>query len=48
MELKVVLAYLILNYDMSFEGSAGRPANLNLSFSIIPSQDAVVRFECRS
>ncbi|EJF67303.1 cytochrome P450 [Dichomitus squalens LYAD-421 SS1] len=48
MELKVVLAYLILTYDMTLEGDAGRPANINLSFSVIPSRDAVVRFERHS
>nr|VWO96671.1 Cytochrome P450 51 [Ganoderma boninense] len=48
MELKVVLAYLILHYDMKFEGeTAGRPANFNLSFSVIPSQDAVIQFKRR-
>ncbi|KAM5539978.1 hypothetical protein V8D89_006481 [Ganoderma adspersum] len=50
MELKAVLAYLILHYDMRFEGEGGRPANFNLSFSVIPSQDAVIQFKrrCRS
>ncbi|PIL31304.1 cytochrome P450 [Ganoderma sinense ZZ0214-1] len=48
MELKAVLAYLILHYDMRFEGDGGRPANFNLSFSVIPSQDAVIQFKRRS
>ncbi|KAI1793036.1 cytochrome P450 [Ganoderma leucocontextum] len=48
MELKAVLAYLILHYDMKLEGEAARPANFNLSFSVIPSQDAVVQFKRRS
>lgn len=44
-----MLAYLILHYDMKFEGEAtDRPANFNLSFSVIPSQDAVIRFKRRS
>ena len=47
MELKAVLAYLILHYDMRFEGEAGRPANFNLSFSVIPSQNAVIQFKRR-
>ena len=47
MELKAVLAYLILHYDMRFEGEAGRTANFNLSFSVIPSQNAVIQFKRR-
>ena len=47
MELKAILAYLVMNYDMELEGGAVRPENIRLGFSVIPSPEAVVVFKKR-
>ncbi|TFK90085.1 cytochrome P450 [Polyporus arcularius HHB13444] len=48
MELKVILAYLLMNYDMELQDkSTGRPANLHFGVSIAPSPSAVVVFKKR-
>ncbi|OSD00841.1 cytochrome P450 [Trametes coccinea BRFM310] len=48
MELKVILAYLLMHYDMKLENQdEGRPADLRLGHSILPSRNAVVLFRKR-
>ena len=47
MELKTILAYLVVNYDMGLEGGAVRPPNIRFSFTILPSQTAVAVFRKR-
>ncbi|KAI0654469.1 cytochrome P450 [Cubamyces menziesii] len=47
-ELKAMLAYLVLNYDMRFdEAHPTRPANVYMGYSIIPSPTAEVLFRKR-
>ncbi|KAI9060477.1 cytochrome P450 [Trametes sanguinea] len=49
MELKVILAYLLIHYDMKLENEeGGRPADLRLGHSILPSRDAIVLFKKRA
>ncbi|KAI0937289.1 hypothetical protein AcV5_005232 [Taiwanofungus camphoratus] len=46
-ELKAVLAHIILNYDVKFEGEATRPDNVWLGITIIPAPGAKVMFRKR-
>ncbi len=48
MELKVILSYLLMNYDMELQDkSTGRPANVHFGITILPSPSAVVVFKKR-
>ena len=47
MELKAILAYLVMNYDMELEGGAVRPKDFIFGFSVIPSAKAVAVFRKR-
>ncbi|RPD64607.1 cytochrome P450 [Lentinus tigrinus ALCF2SS1-7] len=48
MELKIILAYLLMNYDMELQDkSTGRPANVHLGIAIVPDPNAMVVFKKR-
>ncbi|GBE89830.1 Cytochrome P450 monooxygenase paxP [Sparassis crispa] len=46
-ELKVMLAYVVLNYDIKFEGGGKRPENLWINASIVPAPGVKVMFRKR-
>lgn len=46
-ELKVVLAILLIKYDVKLEGDSGRPSNQWRGASILPNQSANVMFRRR-
>ncbi|KAH9918497.1 cytochrome P450 [Fomitopsis serialis] len=46
-ELKMIIAYLVLNYDMKFEDDGPRPPNKWLSVTVIPDPSAKVYFRKR-
>ncbi|PCH34174.1 cytochrome P450, partial [Wolfiporia cocos MD-104 SS10] len=46
-ELKVMMAYMILNYDMKFEGNGGRPENVWEWYSVRPDPTARVMLRKR-
>ncbi|KAL5523057.1 hypothetical protein ACEPAF_1324 [Sanghuangporus sanghuang] len=47
-ELKTMLAYLVLNYDMKLEGEQERPKLIRFAFSCIPNPNGRVLFRKRS
>ena len=47
MELKAILAYLVMNYDMELEGGAKRPDNWRFGFSVLPNREAAAVFRKR-
>ncbi|KAI0814828.1 cytochrome P450 [Irpex lacteus] len=47
-ELKTILAYLVLNYDMKLEKEGVRPSNWYNAFVVVPSPTAKVLFRKRS
>ncbi|KZT02240.1 cytochrome P450 [Laetiporus sulphureus 93-53] len=46
-ELKLMMAHIILNYDVKLEGTTTRPANWTLWHSVLPARDARVLFRKR-
>ncbi|KAH9884927.1 cytochrome P450 [Cubamyces lactineus] len=46
-ELKIMLAYLVLNYDIKFEEEGKRPPNIRFGPANLPSHSAVVLFRKR-
>lgn len=46
-ELKAILAYIVLNYDMKLGGDGKRPANIIHGMSVIPSPTGQVLFRKR-
>ncbi|KAM5530553.1 hypothetical protein V8D89_015788 [Ganoderma adspersum] len=46
-ELKAMLAYIILNYDLKLGGDGKRPANLSFTSQIVPSPTGQVLFRKR-
>ncbi|CCL98904.1 uncharacterized protein FIBRA_00911 [Fibroporia radiculosa] len=46
-ELKAVIAYLIVNYDVMFPGGGERPGNVWFGSSVIPDQTAQIMFRKR-
>ena len=46
-ELKIMLAYLVLNYDIKFEEEGKRPANIRFGPADLPSHSAQVLFRKR-
>ena len=46
-QMKAVLAYLIVNYDMKFDGDGKRPPNRCFLFSVSPALDGRVMFRLR-
>nr|AEB40218.1 cytochrome P450 monooxygenase [Antrodia cinnamomea] len=46
-ELKAILAHIVLNYDLQFEGGGGRPENLWLGTGILPAPNAKIMFRNR-
>ncbi|GIK07513.1 hypothetical protein Aspvir_003179 [Aspergillus viridinutans] len=47
-EIKVILAYLLQNYDIRLEDGATRPENLHVGCTVTPSSDAKVLFRKRT
>ncbi|CDO73437.1 hypothetical protein BN946_scf185013.g72 [Trametes cinnabarina] len=46
-ELKAMLAYIVLNYDIKLGGDGKRPANLHWGWAILPDPNAEVLFRKR-
>ncbi|OBZ79757.1 Ent-kaurene oxidase [Grifola frondosa] len=46
-ELKAMIAYLVLNYDIKFAGDGKRPDNIFLGTAVVPARDAQVLFRRR-
>ncbi|CCL98903.1 uncharacterized protein FIBRA_00910 [Fibroporia radiculosa] len=46
-ELKAVIAYLVVNYDVMFPGGGGRPTNQWFASSVIPDPTAKIMFRRR-
>ncbi|KZT73242.1 cytochrome P450 [Daedalea quercina L-15889] len=46
-ELKTVIAHLVLNYDMKFDGDGARPPNRWFAAAVLPNLDAKVYFRKR-
>lgn len=46
-ELKAMLAYVVLNYDVKFEREGVRPENKWIAMSIVPDPTAHVLFRKR-
>ncbi|PKX88428.1 cytochrome P450 [Aspergillus novofumigatus IBT 16806] len=46
-EIKVIMAYLLQNYDIRLEDGATRPENLHVGCTVAPSSDAKVLFRRR-
>jgi cytochrome P450 len=46
-EIKVIMAYLLQNYDIRLEGGATRPESLHVGCTVTPSSDAKVLFRKR-
>ena len=47
-ELKLLLAYVLVNYDIKFERPGVRPANVHTAFSVRPDPDARILFRKRT
>lgn len=46
-ELKAMLAYIVVNYDVKFEDEGVRPPNMWLGLTILPDPTATVLFRKR-
>lgn len=46
-ELKVMMAHLVLNYDVKLENEGIRPPNMDFGFACVPNQKAEVLFRKR-
>ena len=46
-EMKAILAYIVLNYDLKIDGDGKRPANIYYANEIIPAVDGMVLFRKR-
>ena len=46
-ELKAMLAFIVLNYDLKLGGDGKRPPNLYFAQSVIPALDGQVMFRKR-
>ncbi len=46
-QMKALLAYLIVNYDIKFADDGKRPSNLRVAFNVLPALDAQVMFRAR-
>ena len=46
-ELKAVLAYVVMNFDLKFEHSGERPENVWFGPNVVPAPDAKVMFRRR-
>ncbi|CCL98069.1 uncharacterized protein FIBRA_00063 [Fibroporia radiculosa] len=46
-ELKVMMAYMLLNFDIKFEHGRGRPENLNVWQTVMPAPDVNLMFKKR-
>ena len=46
-ELKAMLAYIVLNYDLKAGGDGSRPANIYFASSVVPSPTGTVLFRKR-
>ncbi|PCH34274.1 cytochrome P450 [Wolfiporia cocos MD-104 SS10] len=47
-ELKVMLAHIVLNYDVMFENEGKKPDNIFVATTVLPAPDAKVLFRKRS
>ena len=47
MELKAILAYILLNYDMKLAGDGSRPRDIYASLAVVPAPDGRVLFRKR-
>jgi len=47
MQVKMVLAYILLNYDIAYPGVASRPEKINIAGTIIPDTKARLVFKRR-
>jgi len=46
-ELKIIVAEMLLNYDVELEGVSGRPQNMVFGISVAPNPTARVMFTKR-
>ncbi len=46
-ELKAILAYIVVNYDLKIAGDGERPANLYFAASVVPSLKGEIMFRKR-
>ena len=46
-ELKIIMAEMLLNYDVRLEGGGGRPENVVFGISVAPNPTARVMFRKR-
>ena len=46
-ELKAMLAYIVLNYDLKLAGNGERPANMYFGTNVIPCRTGEVSFRKR-
>ncbi|CCL98070.1 uncharacterized protein FIBRA_00064 [Fibroporia radiculosa] len=46
-ELKVMMVYMLLNFDIKFEHEGGRPENLNIWHSVLPAPNVNLMFRKR-
>ena len=46
-ELKVILGYIIVNYDLKLGGNGSRPADMHVATGVMPAPDGRVVFKKR-
>lgn len=46
-ELKAMLAYIVINYDLKMAGNGERPKNIYWAHSVLPSPSGEVSFRMR-
>ena len=46
-ELKAMLAYIVVNYDLKIAGDGGRPPNVYILTSVVPSPKGEILFRKR-
>ena len=46
-ELKAMMAYIVMNYDIELEDKSGRPPNMYIGTATVPNPKAKVKFRAR-
>lgn len=46
-EIKVILAYIITNYDLKLKPGTGKPGSFHYGFAILPDSEAEIMFKRR-
>ena len=46
-QMKVIVAYVVMHYDLKLGGDGKRPPNFHFAFNILPAPDGRVLFRAR-